>query len=179
MTMHHLIGVIATSLVFAATARAQKDVAACKPVFDAMFKVYTVPTHSVGTMLESAKGAKPTTIESIRTTTATYVKIDGKWRKVPMTQVAAIAQEKENIENAKAYSCKPLRQESVNGVSATVYAITTASEDDRSAGQIWIAKGSGLVLRQDTDTGLDDPTSKMHMSLTYDYSNVQAPPGVQ
>ena len=96
-----------------------------------------------------------------------------------MARAAAVAQEKENIANAMAYSCKPLRQESVNGVPATVYAITTASEDDKSAGQIWIAKGSGLVLRQDTDNGLDDPTSKTHMSLTYDYSNVQAPPGVQ
>lgn len=179
MTMHHLTRAIAISLVFAATAEAQKDVAGCKPVFDALFKIYSVPTHSIGTRLESGKGAKPVTMESIRTTTATYVRIDGKWKKVPMTQAAAIARKKENIENAKAYSCKPLRQESVNGVPATVYAITTESEEDKSAGQIWIAKGSGLVLRQDTDTGLDDPTSKSHMSLTYDYSNVQAPPGVQ
>ncbi|MEO8879440.1 MAG: hypothetical protein ABI446_03510 [Gemmatimonadaceae bacterium] len=57
--------------------------------------------------------------------------------------------------------------------------MTTKSEDDRSAGEIWVSKGTGLVLREDTDTGLDDPSSKSHMSLTYDYSNVQSPAGVQ
>lgn len=179
MAVHHLIRAIVVSLIFTATAQAQKDVAGCKPVFDALLKTITVPTHSIGTSLKSGQGANAKTMESIRTATATYVKVNGRWRKMPGTQAAAIAHEKENIDKMTAYACKPLRQESVNGVPATVYAVTMQSEHSKGAGQIWIAKGSELLLRQDMDTGLDVPSSKTHLSLTYDYSNVQAPPDAQ
>ena len=42
---------------------------------------------------------------------------------------------------------------------------------------MWIAKGTGLVLKEEED--LSDGTDKRHMSIRYDYKNVRAPAGIQ
>jgi hypothetical protein len=51
------------------------------------------------------------------------------------------------------------------------------SETPRSKNdaQIWISKSTGLILRQESDLILNRANSKIHLSVRYEYDNVQAP----
>jgi hypothetical protein len=90
-----------------------------------------------------------------------------------MTTQQMLEQEKENREHGTA-TCQYLRQESVNGAAAAVYAVHSENEDVKSDGTLWIS-GKGLPLREEVDTDVGDP-AKTHHSIRYEYGNVQAPP---
>jgi hypothetical protein len=45
--------------------------------------------------------------------------------------------------------------------------------------QIWIAKSTGLPLKEVIDSDAGDALTKSHSSLRFDYANIQAPPGVK
>jgi hypothetical protein len=63
--------------------------------------------------------------------------------------------------------CRQVGDEVVNGQPATKYsAHNHASSGDET---VWIAKGSGLVLKSEAVIG------DRHISSRYDYSNIQAP----
>jgi hypothetical protein len=157
-------------------AQAQKNVASCKPVLDALAKQYSVPHHIYGTTTAGTPGAKPRPMEMIRTQDQNYILIEGKWKRSSMTPAMMAKQEQENVRDATAYACRRIRDESVGGVSAVVYSMHSESELSNSDGQVWIATGTGLVVRMesDTDTGEVDNT---HLALRYEYTNVQAPAG--
>jgi hypothetical protein len=160
------------AFIISPAARAQSD---CKTVHDAVGKLTTVPNHAYETETNPARpGNGATSHETIRTETTIYVMISGKWQKSPLTPAQMRAQEEENWKNAKNVSCKHVRDESVNGQSAAVYSTHNEDEDTKEDGQVWVSKSKGLPLReeQDVDLGSGD---KHHMSIRYEYSNVQAP----
>ena len=105
--------------------------------------------------------------------------MEGKWRHIQQKPQVAIAREQENIKNAKAYTCHRLRDEAVNGTPATVYAVAIDNGDSRDAGQIWVARSSGPLLKEEIDMGVDDKDDKHHVSALFDYANVHAPAGVK
>ncbi|MFY9791449.1 MAG: hypothetical protein WA474_16000 [Candidatus Sulfotelmatobacter sp.] len=145
----------------------------CQPVFDAMSKVLVTPAHVFSTEGAGARaGAKPQS-ESIYFGGAIYVKLSNKWIRSKMTVQQMLEQEKENREHGTA-TCRYLREEIVGGEVAAVYSAHSENEDVKSDGQVWISK-KGLPLREELDTDVGDP-SKIHHSLRYEYSNVQAPP---
>jgi hypothetical protein len=159
-------------------AQAQKDVASCKPVFDAVAKLETTSYHAYTTLPATLPGAKPGQGELIAAGGQQYVRIDSEWRRSPMDQAATAKQEQENIQNAKALSCHRLREESAGGVSAVVYAEHSENEDTKSDGQVWVATGTGLVLRVETNMSMTDGGTE-HLVTRYEYGNVQVPAGVK
>jgi len=122
-------------------------------------------------------GDKAKTSELISAGGATYILLNGTWRRSPMTTKDALAQMDENLKNAKVFSCQHVGDEPVTGVAAAVYTAHTENGGVKADVRTWIATGSGLVLRteDDMDTGSG---GKSHISVRYDYTNVQAPAGV-
>jgi hypothetical protein len=145
----------------------------CQPVFDAMSKVLMTPTHVFNEAAGTRPGDKARNSELIYFGGAIYVKVKDKWIRSKMTAQDMIQQEQENRKTGTA-TCRYLREESVNGETAAVYSAHSENEDVKSDGQLWISR-RGLPLREELDTDVGDP-SKMHRSIRYEYSNVQAPP---
>jgi len=160
-------------------AHAQKDVASCKPVLDAVEKQRTTSYHAYTTLPATLTGGKPRQGELIAAGGQHYILIDGQWKRSPMDQAAMVKQEQENIQNAKALSCHRLREESAGGVPAVVYTEHSENEDTKSDGQVWVGTATGLVLRTETDMSMTDGSGTNHWATRYEYTNVQAPAGVK
>ena len=156
------------------TARGQKDLAGCKLVSDAALKSISTAHH-----LYSTETGKNRASESIMVNGKTYIQYQGQWRQSPMSPADMVAQEKENIENATAYTCHATGDETVGGQATTVYRVHTENETSKADAQVWVAKSTGLVMRteEDIDIGATG-TGKTHYSIKYDYANVKPPPGV-
>jgi hypothetical protein len=154
--------------------RAQTIPAACRPLIDAQRKEITTPHHTYVTEGPQAPGGTTTTSELISSGGATYVLHRGQWKRSPMTPQDELAQLEENLTNTRQFSCQRVGEASVGGVPAVVYVSHNESEDLKADARIWIAAGTGLVLRteEDLDTGNGD---KRHISIRYDYANVRAP----
>ncbi len=149
----------------------------CQPVFDAMTKVLATPTRLYVTGGAAVGKNKPQNSEMIYAGGAIYLKLGEKWTRSTMTAAAMLKQEEENRRTAK-YSCRYLREETVNGETAAVYANHSETEDIKSDATVWISKSRGLPLRTEGDYDTGDP-AKTHASIRYDYSNVRPPAGVQ
>ncbi len=163
-----------TILLWPAVGQAQKIPAACQPVVDAERKGFSTPTH----LYSTENGGKGRSTETIFVDGATYVMRNGGWRKSPMTPKDLLAQLETNLKTATAFTCQPLPDESVAGGAAAVYRSHMENQGVKSDAQIWISKSSGLVLKQEED--LDDGAGgKRHLSLRYEYTNVQPPAGVK
>ena len=177
--MSHRFALIAGSIamVAAQAAYAQKDVASCKPVLDAFAKGAITPYHVSSTTTTPRTGGKPQMTELISAGGQNYVMSGGHWVRSPMTPAQMAAQEQDNIRAATALSCHPLPDESVSGVAAAVYGMHSENDDTKADGQVWIAKGSGLILRMEADTDPGD-VGQTHISTLYDYTNVHPPAGM-
>lgn len=155
--------------VFGVSRVAAAQTAACKPVNDAMLKAATTPHHAVSVRDGSHRG------ESIVVDNTSYVQIKGAWRKSPMSPQDQLQQEQENIRNAKVYTCSQLRSETINGIAAVAYHVHSETPDVGNAdGTVWIAPSLGLPLKTEEDI-MQSMGPKMHLSITWDYANIQAP----
>jgi outer membrane lipoprotein-sorting protein len=147
------------------------DDPASKAAFGAMTKLSKTPHHQyVSTSEEGSSGAKQES-ELISTDTTIYIKVNGKWQASRMTPKDWEEQEKQNISNAKAVRCEYERDETVNGEATAVYKTHTETDDDSSDAEIWVSKRIGLPLRMSI---VQNKTK--HMSMRFDYANIQAPP---
>jgi hypothetical protein len=146
----------------------------CQTMFDAGTKLLTVPAHSYIT--ETASG-KSRTSEAIYFNGAIYINLKGKWIRSKATTQDMLKQEQENIRNAKT-TCHHVRDESVNGEAAALYMAHSENEEVKSDAQTWVSKSKRLPLRteEDLDTGDGD---KRHMSIRYEYGNIQPPAVMQ
>jgi hypothetical protein len=150
----------------AATALAQAPAGPCKPVFDATLKATITPHHVVATKDGAAVG------EVIATADATYVKVEGAWRKSPMTPKDMLAQQQENIRNTTA-SCTALPDEIVDGKAAIVYHAHYEQQDlGATDSKVWIAKATGLPIRTDVNLQAGEKTSVV---THFDYDHITAP----
>jgi hypothetical protein len=181
MSHWHRLPLIAASIaaLLPHAAHAQKDVASCKPLFDALEKRNATSYHSYTSVPSTLTGGKQRELEMITTGGQNYILHDGKWRRSPMDQAAMAKQERENIQDAKALSCHRLREEAMGGIPAVVYAEHSENEDTKSDGQVWIATATGLMLRAETDVTMTDGSGTSHTVTRFEYGNVQAPAGVQ
>ena len=171
------------AIIFAASASigtraAIADDTSCKPVFDAITRLVKTPNHQFLVQSSDAPGSAPQAGEMIFTGKTTYILHDGKWQTSTVTPEETLQQDEENRKNSKT-SCHALRDEPVEGVSATVYTLHSESEVGKSDGQIWISKANALPLRQKIDLALNGITEKNHVETRFVYSGVEAPAGVK
>ena len=153
----------------AATARAAD---ACQPIFDALTKAATTPSHSYTTSV-AVNGSK-TESETIIANGQKYIRVRGKWMSIPVTSQDMLEQEKEEEEHGKS-NCQLLRSEPVNGAAATLYSIHREYEEITEDEQIWISRGSGLPLRAEADIDHRGNHMKEHSSTRLEYGNVKPP----
>jgi hypothetical protein len=155
-----------------APALAQKDVASCKPVFDAMAKQLETPTHVYGS--EARTGRPPRQIETINIGNVAYLNLGGKWKTSPETPKQTSERETQNIRDAKVVACKRLGDTSVSGVAATTYGLHYDTGFSSADGQIWIARGTGLPLKSENTIKVDEGET-MRVSTRYEYTGVRRP----
>jgi hypothetical protein len=113
-------------------------------------------------------------IEMIYVHGNTYSGVDGTWTVSPVTEqdMKDMLATKETM--ATHSVCKHLRDESVGGEIAAVYSSHSESERSATDSTAWISTSKGLVLRMEVDIN-PKTGSKTHMSIRYDYKNVQKP----
>jgi hypothetical protein len=149
----------------------------CEPVFEANDKLTTTPYHMFTTQVLAGRTI---TTETVTVGDATYLLVQGRWSRSPTTPQARLQEERESLRKAKSYSCQLVRDESVDGVAATIYRTHSESPDAAvSDVQVWIAKSTGLPLKREIDSGRDGKPATMHIAQRFEYVNVQIPPGVK
>lgn len=153
------------------------------PALDAMEKLLGTTAHVYS---QQTGAGRVKNSETIYSGGAVYVLVDGKWTRSPMTAKDMENLEKENRRKLKVASCSHLRDESANGEAASVYTVHTETEVRRTAVRtwktdtlIWISRANGLPLRSESDLDVGDNLGKGHLSVRYEYRNVQPPAGVQ
>jgi len=145
----------------------------CQPVFDALTKVATTPSHSY-TISTGGNGGTPTEAETIFANGQKYIRARGKWMRIPVTSQDVVEQEKEKEEHGKS-TCQFLRNESVKGESAMLYAVHREYEEVKENGQMWVSEGSGLLLRVEEDFENGGNKVKDHRSTRFEYGNIRPP----
>ena len=153
-------------------ARTAAQSAACQPVFAALDKVMSLPTHLYST-LDPGEGKETRHIESIYAGGAIYQKEKGGWEKMKVTTIEAANQERENRTKTKP-SCEFIKEENVDGKPANLYRVLTKTSTDTTTAQVWIARTKGTLVKQEIE--IDGGNSgKMHYSVKYEYDNVEPP----
>lgn len=145
----------------------------CQQIFEALTKVATTPSHSY-TASTAVNAGKATEAETIFANGQKYIRVHGKWMRIPVTSQDVLEQEKEKEEKGKS-TCQLLRSESVNGEAARVYSLHREYDEVTEEGQMWVSKGSGLPLRVEED--VDNRGNKVmdHRSTHIEYGNVRPP----
>jgi hypothetical protein len=160
-------------------ARAQTVSAACKPVLDASTKEISTPHHVYQSESIPGKDAPEKTSEVIATATTSFVLYNGKWTQVRMTPQENLAQMKENLRNSKIYECEKQPDAILSGVPMFVYLAHSKNDMADSRARLWVIKSTGLIHSEDIDLDTGVPAGKRHLSIRYDYTNVQPPPGAK
>src|SRR5450432_920539 len=158
---------MAAASFFGPTAHAQDP---CKPVRDAAILEARTPSHVYSTMNQ---GSRNMATEIITTSSAMYSKTnlegDGQWRKTIHSQQD---EAKEVAEHTKSYTgCQLVGNEEVNGEAATVY--SESNTESLMSGKVWVSKKRGLPLRAEVTS------EGRHISVRYEYDNIQPPAGLQ
>ncbi len=149
----------------------------CRAVLDANDKLFTLPFHMY--MMQTSAGGvdgKPVAVatETVSAGGVEYILMNGKWSPSPVSNKELRALEQQNRKTAK-MTCHYVRDEPVNGEMAALYSAHGESAHGRNDDQIWIAKSTGLIVRQETDMDTGRPNGKAHLTVRYEYKNVRAP----
>jgi hypothetical protein len=148
----------------------------CQVVEDASNKQLNTPYHLYSA--DSIGTGPPKNGEGIFVDGVLYSRpIDGKWTALPVPQRPP--KDKKPDEKKPHWSCQHLRDESANGEDAGVYGVHWETGYGNFDELMWISKGTGLPLRMDLDfigkSGDGKSGDKRHLSIRYDYNNVQKP----
>jgi hypothetical protein len=150
--------------------------ATCNAVLAALDKNFTVPYHMYMTQTSAAlQNGKPMSTEMVYAGGKRYVLFDGKWNVSDISDDDMKAMQLKARQTAKNLSCHYVKDETVNGESAALFATHGESEHGKDDNQIWISKSKGLIVKQETDIDIGAGRPKTHMSVRYEYTNVQAP----
>jgi hypothetical protein len=156
------------ALAFSSSSVAEDAV--CKLVLDAVERSTATPSHgySVRTM-DALNAGKPENTESINTGKDLYLKARDKWQKSLLSPRQVQEQMAENRKDSKT-TCHFVRDETVDGVSASLYTVHEDNEDSGSIdSKIWITKSGGLPARIVLDM------EGTHNESRYVYGPVNAP----
>lgn len=143
----------------------------CQPVFDALTKLITTPSHSYTTGFVNGK---PRESETIYFQGKVYIRAYGKWMHSPVTAAEVLEQEKENEEHGKA-NCRFVRNEFVGTEPAMVYSMHRETEESKEDAQMWISRATGRPLRDEQDVDVGGKAGKEHRSARFEYTNIGPP----
>ncbi|HEY2444393.1 MAG TPA: hypothetical protein VGI20_01465 [Rhizomicrobium sp.] len=155
--------------VFAATGAQADD---CDTVQAAMLAQVKVPYRA--SVSFSNLNGKPATSETIFTGAKIYVQVNGAWQGSPMTAQEAADMAEKAYKDSK-HVCRYVGGEQVGGQAASVYTTSFQSPRAHSDSRIWISKSQGMLLK----TWQHIVESNQTMTATYEYGNIQPPPGVK
>ena len=145
----------------------------CQPVFDALMKVATTPSHSYTTST-GLNGGTPTEAETIFANGQKYIRVRGKWMRIPVTSQDVVEQEKEKQQHGTS-TCQFLRSESVNGEAAMLYSMHREYEGIKEDGKMWVSRSTGLLVRAEEDIDNRGNKVKDHRSTRFEYGDVRPP----
>jgi hypothetical protein len=145
----------------------------CQALIETSAKLFNMPFHFYFTHTDP--DGKTTTMEDIFVDGFAYVPVRGKWFRMPVSSMDTKDLVQLSLKEAKNLSCHALRDENVNGESATVYSVHSEDERGIHDAQVWISKSKGVLLREETDAQKPGQSGKDHLSFRLDYNNVQAP----
>ena len=166
----HVLCRIAFSVAMASVAadvEAQKS-PACQAVFASAQKVITTEHLATADMGDGK------TSQAIMAGGVNYVNVRGKWQRSPMSPQEHLQLEKENIQNAKVYTCEREADAVVDGVPVTVWRVHSETEDTVADGKMSIGKSTGLPVTMDEDIKVGPGTIR-HVSTHYSYDAIRAP----
>ncbi|HLV87937.1 MAG TPA: hypothetical protein VKV39_13220 [Candidatus Sulfotelmatobacter sp.] len=147
----------------------------CQPVFEAMTKIVSTPSHSYTTHTgASANGGRPADSETIYVDGKAYMRVRGKWMQSPATPQEVLDQLKENRDQGK-NNCQILRSELIGVEPVTVYSVHSETENFKEDSQIWISNVTGKVLKEEQDVDMGGTIGKEHRSARFEYSNIRPP----
>jgi hypothetical protein len=176
-----LVVIAAFATLGASTSLAAQS-AQCATVYSAMTKIFEIPFHlyMVDTAGTDARlhGGKPTVSEEIFSGGVLYILSRGKWMKSPVDVVEMRKDGENKLTDLKA-TCTHVRDESVNGESASVWSVHSETEDGASDSNEWVSKSRNVVLRSEVHIDVGGALGKSHTIMNYDYANVHAPAGVK
>lgn len=163
----------AVALLQVVNARAQD--ASCKAVFNAIRLQAKMPNHQYFTISGAEPDSSAQTNEMINTGNARFILMNGRWQSEPESPREMLKREEKNFKNSNTI-CRVLREELVEGTPATVFIEQSQTGPISSVGMIWIAKNSGLPVREqiNTDAGTG-AAGKRHLEIRIVYTGVQAP----
>ena len=159
---------VITMLQSSSTLHAQDS---CKAVYEALDRVFTTPSHSYSTY--TVRG-RTIVGEKIYTQGNAFDRGDGKWMKDSDDPKTLLAKEIENRRHGAA-TCQVVREEAITGQPATLYSLHGKAEHRTIEAQMWVAKGTGLLLRQEVDVNAEGSARKSHISTRYEYGNIRPP----
>jgi outer membrane lipoprotein-sorting protein len=115
----------------------------------------------------------PTTSHIVMTGDKMYVEMRRVWNTMPMTTKQLI--DKVNKTTLKdQLVCQGTGDETINGVSTTLYAVEDQTPSRPSHSRVWISKANGLPLKTEVRLGGGDV-----MTSLFDYDHVEVPPGAR
>ena len=147
----------------------------CKPLFEAMNRLFKTPSHQYLKQTDSRTGDKAVDSEIINTGKAMYVMVGGKWNNSPITAAQLQEQEEQNRRNAKITTCRAVREESFDGVTTKLFSAHTETGYGASDEQLWVAKSNGLPLREIIEMDMGDNGGKSRAEIHVVYSGIEAP----
>ena len=147
----------------------------CQPVFEALTKVVTTPSHSFTTSTrQGVDGGGATQGETIIANGQKFIRNRGKWMRIPVTSQEVAEQEKEKEEHATS-TCQFLREESVSGEAAMLYSLHRAYDEVTEDGEMWVSKNTGLPLRVEEDVDNRSNKVREHRSTRFEYGDIRPP----
>lgn len=173
MFRNHVFALSVLSLLVLGQAVIAHAADSCQPVFDALRKVATTPSHSY-TSHTAVNGGTSIEAETIFVNGQKYIRVRGKWIRIPVTPLDVLEQEKEKEEKGKSI-CQLLRRESVNGEAAMLYSVHREYDEVKEDGQMWVSTGTGLLLRVEEVVDNRGNQKKEHQSTRFEYGNVRPP----
>lgn len=147
---------------------------ACRPVLEALDKLIATPHHQYMTLTSAARPGKPIVAEAIVAGGDMYIQVGGRWRKTGLSAADRKKQQADALVNAS-MSCRYLRDETVDAVASAVYSSETEKDGHKTQATVWIAKSSGLPVRQELDLDIGGAIGKSHHAVRFEYTNVKAP----
>lgn len=157
----------AGALTMAVPARAANP---CDVLYNAGIKAVQTP-HHVYTTTTGGRTGKPRSSEAIFVGGIEYVQIGGQWRRSRMPQPDMVEAAREKLQTHPD-TCTVAGDQTVDGQAVTTYKVHNNEAGTDSL--VHILKANGLLLGQT----LTLPNGSV-VTTRYDYTNVQAPAGVQ
>jgi hypothetical protein len=173
----------AIALISLTAVSAYADPTACRTeVVAATLKTWGTPNHTYRSQTEGPKLVS--TSEMINVDNKSYIKLDkvdlgpmkladDGWALSRVSPQASVKMMQDSFRDAakdtKNYQCAHVRDETIDGVVASVYKEHAENDDIKSDAQTWISKSQGLLVKQIMI--IDDTT----VTTRYVYTGVQAP----